>query len=156
MNKERMVSIYRPNKIFLVSSVLTYLAFLVDIVLFEVQPWSGASTSPHDLDVKKSIFIIQSTRFEESVGGPIYLLGPSGLGYLVLIALPLVSAAAALLSSQLNTHGRNSQKTKVGLGFTFFVLIDPIVILVLDAKMNHFNDETLTFPWLSSVDLSIS
>ncbi|MCH8906088.1 MAG: hypothetical protein IH840_03280 [Candidatus Heimdallarchaeota archaeon] len=110
----------------------------------------------NEIKIERSIFVVQTFRWEESISSTVILFGPSEIGYLILFATPLVSPILISLSSRKKSpliQSNYSFKT----GFTiFFLIINSVIILLLELKLNYYDDNYADFIWLNMVDLYLS
>lgn len=149
-------SFTKASKTYFIGCIAVYGFFIIDILLFKIQVWPLADLTSNEMKIKRSIFVVQTFRWEESISSTVILFGPSEIGYLLLFATPLVSAIIVSLSNREKSANIQSNYS-YRVGFTiFFILIDPIIILLLESKLNYYDNNFADFAWIDMVDLYLS
>ncbi|MCH8908105.1 MAG: hypothetical protein IH840_13535 [Candidatus Heimdallarchaeota archaeon] len=146
----------KASKTYFIGCIAVYGFFIIDILLFKIQVWSVADLTSNEMKIKRSIFVVQTFRWEESISSTVILFGPSEIGYFLLFATPLVSAIIVSRSNREKSANIQSNYS-YRVGFTvFFIMIDPIIILLLESKLNYYDNNFADFTWIDMVDLYLS
>ena len=148
--------IIKINKQTLIMFGVLYLAFIVDILLFQIREWSDGSLAQNEIKIKRSIFVVQTFSFENTDSSKIISLGPSHIGYLVLFILPLLSMIVISVSNKKVSLGKSLRNSNHSVITIFFILIDAIIILLFEIKLNYFGNNYGNFLWMEFVDFYLS